>query len=57
MTIPLKLAEEMASASRLEKLRRLNYMIDQKKAEISSRELEMEALQCLHTELTYFEES
>lgn len=57
MTIPLKLAEEMASAERIIKLRRLNYMIDQKKAEISSKELELEALQCLHTELTYLEEN
>ena len=51
----LKLAEEKASAERIDKLRRLNNMMDLKRAEISRAELELESYQSLHTDLSYLE--
>ena len=55
--IRTKLMQERAHEDRIDKLRRLNRMMDLKRAEISTLGLELEALQSLHTDLTYLEEN
>lgn len=50
-------AEQKAHMERMEKLQRLRHMMDAKKAEISRAQLELEALESLHTDFTYLEEN
>ena len=51
-----QMARQKADDLLAEKKRRLNYMRDELKAQISTLQLQLEAYDCLHTDLEYLQE-